>query len=279
MITVVLNGGLGNQMFQYAAAKRLAMRHQTQVRLDLTKYRKVHRTYARPYGLHQFALSGSVVGSAIMGRMTAAYLRRRRKGRLSWIRRLYIEPNTAYCGDVLGLPDHTILFGYFQCERYFADVSEQIRQEFQPADSGLHRRIEAVLESHRSGRPLVSVHVRRGDYLTIGRQGRQLPPERIDAAMKHFDDVDFLIFSDDREWCQHHLRGDRVVMSPFKTAIEDLVAMSACDHNIIANSTFSWWGAWLNPNPEKIVLAPTDELADTEWALPADLYPPRWHRY
>lgn len=277
MITVFIGGGLGNQMFQFAAARSLAQRHRTTVRLDLYSFRKATKSLddpaGRPYALDRFALPGTVVAGPIYGRVTR---HRRRIGNARLLHfampHLFKEEmgGPGYNPDFERLPDGTYLWGFFQSHRYFADATAQLRVDFAPKDAAPLSRVEATLQGiRRVGRPLVSLHVRRGDYLRF--DGLFLPDRQRQAAMDQFPDADFLVFSDDLAWCRANIRGDNVFYSPFQGVLDDFWAMSRCDHNIIANSTFSWWAAWLNPNPARIVVAPRRRRDDD-----ADFYPPDW---
>ncbi|MBI3675233.1 MAG: alpha-1,2-fucosyltransferase [Proteobacteria bacterium] len=262
MITVRLSGGLGNQLFQYAAARRLALKRNTRVRLDtavygswLSKPREAHR----PFELMSFALDDPIVprgaGLAAMEARRLALAALRHAG-LYTSPRIYRHMNLEFDSRILDLPDGITLDGYFQSEKYFADAKGDIREEFVPRDAQLKNNIaERVRALRRAPRELVSLHIRRGDYLRFKQGAMVEPAEKARETMALFPDCDFLVFSDDLPWCREHLNGPDVVYSPFETGLENLVAMTACDHNIVAGSTFGWWGAWLNPNPAKKVVA------------------------
>jgi len=124
---------------------------------------------------------------------------------------------------------------------------------------------------------MVSVHVRRGDYLKLSDHHPACTLEYYDKAMSKFDGCKFLIFSDDKKWCLENFNKENCEISFNSDAVEDLQLMSLCDHHIIANSSFSWWGAWLGRNKDKKVIAPK------EWFGPAkndhntkDLYCKDW---
>lgn len=138
--------------------------------------------------------------------------------------------------------DNLILDGYFQSEKYF-----------------LHHR-EAILEAfnfkHEPVEGLVAVHVRRGDYMQFADKHPPVTIEYLMDAMQHFPGMDFHFFSDDIEWCQRNFKGGRYSFALPNTPIADIEGISCCEHQIISNSTFSWWGAWLNLNPYKKVIAP-----------------------
>jgi hypothetical protein len=110
----------------------------------------------------------------------------------------------------------------------------------------------------RRGRPLVSLHVRRGDYLTGLTDLVVIGPDTIRRQMREFDGADFLLFSDDLPWCERNLKSPRTQIAGRSSEAQEIMMMSLCDHHIIANSSFSWWGAWLNPKPDKVVIAPHD---------------------
>ena len=223
-------GWLANQMFQYAAT------------FSLAKHRGVPCTFPknRPNLYEIFKLS------AYPG-FTAS-------------QRPYQEPHFHHDPGFWNLPDGTELSGYFQSEKYFARYADEIRKEFS------FRGMEMI--------PLiswVSIHVRRGDYLSFPEHHPPLTMEYYREAMARFPGARFLVFSDDPGWCLLNFRdaGYNVEISTGRSAAEDMALMAACDHHIIANSSFSWWGAWLSRNPEKRVIAPA------AWFGPAK-QPPQW---
>jgi hypothetical protein len=282
VIGVRLQGGLGNQMFQYAAARRLARHHKTMLRLDTSWYSTGDRQLRRPFLLDELTLHRDVridrLGSprTYLNRLRSK-LQRRLASRL-----VHTERSQAFDRAVIDLPNGAHLVGFFQSEEYFEDVADLIRFEFEPRDPTLRARVRQGLQAYRRpAQPLVAVHVRRGDYLDVySDQSLAIPLERINAAMERFYGAAFVVFSDDLAWCSTALAGPHVHLSPFHTAIEDLCAMTECDHNIIANSTFSWWGAWLNPRPARVVVAPLQWNGPrNSTPEPEDLVPRNWLRY
>lgn len=132
------------------------------------------------------------------------------------------------------------LTGFFQSEKYFINVKDQIRELFN-------------LNYQTGYEDYVSIHVRRGDYV---RHSAHFPPVTLDYinhGMSHFKGRKMLIFSDDIEWCQNNIQGGEY---PNGNEFEDLSLMASCGDHIIANSTFSWWGAWLGNNPDRKVISP-----------------------
>ena len=282
MITVRLTGGMGNQMFQFAAARRLALRHQAKLRLSVNWF-NTSRGRHRTYRLGEFHLAGDETIETTDAPWEEVTAPNRSM--------LYTDRGYRFYREVLDLPDGAKLRGYFAGEKYFADVQGRIRTDFQLRDPLRSGRIAGEVETlKRPGRSLVSVHVRRGDYLAVRSDGALvIDIGRTRAAMARFHKAEFIVFSDDRSWCEEHLVGDCVSMSPFESDLDDLIAMSLCDHHIIANSTFSWWGAWLNPDPGKVVMTPRNWHAG-QWpghpsTVPAgeddpdDPGPSTWIRY
>ena len=190
------------------------------------------------------------------------------------IRMMRRRPQRDFRYEEVGIDRPAELFGYFQSERYFAHCEDEVRHYFTP-----HRALAQVIQ--RAYGDLLatmscSVHVRRTDYL-----GNQMWPELAagdyyERAMSQFDSgTTFVIFSDDIEWCKQRFRGGSVFFVEALSEIEDLFLMSRCGGHIIANSSFSWWGAWLDPNPAKKVIAPT-QWFPREFVDPS--IPFRYHR-
>ena len=149
----------------------------------------------------------------------------------------------------------TELWGFFQSERYFAHCKDEVRHYFTP-----HHAVAQLLEQG-FGRLLAgatcSVHVRRTDYLGDPTWPELAASDYYERAMSQFDSgTTFVIFSDDIEWCRERFRGRAMVFVEALSAVEDLFLMARCRGHIIANSSLSWWGAWLDPNPDKKVIAP-----------------------
>jgi len=277
MIATKLYGGLGNQMFQYAAGISLAKRLGTTMTIDLTWFEskeKAGTTTSRPYELGIFNLHSHIHHVNWLKRM------------LSWQSPLksYLEPHYSFDPAFTSLPDGTQLDGYWQSERYFNDVEATIREDFQFPAIHDPKNIEH-LKSIREGIS-VSMHVRRGDYIANratnefhGVAGLDYYREAVQLMEKRVGKARYFVFSDDPAWCRDNLPiptgGVFVRNNSGSTSYRDMQLMSACSHNIIANSSFSWWGAWLNNNPNKTVIAPkkwfNDESIDT-----ADLIPDSW---
>ncbi len=280
MIIVKLKGGLGNQMFQYACAKHLAERNNDILKIDLGWYHDgipVGDT-VRTYALDKFAISAQVATESEIKKIG---------GRPFWLCRLArkiinkLRPIRSYVFDpnILERKGDAYLEGFFQSEKYFKDIAFIIHNEFRLKDI-MGRAAHGVLEDIESSNA-VSVHVRRGDYVSNKPASAFFgvcPPEYYRAAIaligERMDAPKFFVFSDDIGWVKEHIEISNAVYVSQKDIAdyEELVLMSKCKHNIIANSSFSWWGAWLNMDPNKIVIAPkrwvADPRVDTSDAIP-----------
>ncbi len=175
------------------------------------------------------------------------------------------------------------LDGYFQSEKYFIDYTDAIRQDFS-LKGPLGEAADSIAAQIRSGANTISLHVRRGDYLKEsdfkGIANQEYYANAVKYVTEKVSHPQFFIFSDDIEWCKENLSlpADSVFVS--NSDLKDygeLVLMSLCKHHIIANSSFSWWGAWLGSNPEKIVVAPKQWSNNHEnWYR--DIIPATWTR-
>lgn len=188
------------------------------------------------------------------------------------------EPSFRFHPEVFEVGDGVDFVGYFQSQRYFAAVADELRRELRFLPVIAARADDALADLRRRHACLVSLHVRRGDY--VGNDAHQVCGldyyARARAALP--EDALFVICSDDPAWCRQAFGG----WPAWQCELDDattLAVMSRCDHHVVAASTFSWWGAWLNPSPRKIVLAPRT------WFGPAfahletcDLLPSAWRR-
>jgi Glycosyl transferase family 11 len=297
VITVSLIGGLGNQMFQYAAGKALAARHGVPLALDISGFRNYE---LRPFLLGRLAVPEAVdlVEVQPVQKPEDNFERAKWKARIdrllgkAGLPKLaspneYREPHFHYDPAFEALGPQTTLFGYFQSERYFSSIAEELRDWFAPrqppgeAAGAALKRIEA---SHLP----VSIHIRRGDYLKPGTHEVHgiLGESFYRQALGRLESVaggeaELFVFSDDPQAAEqvlsfvpnlNHVRGDP------ERPWEDMALMARCRHHVIANSSFSWWGAWLNRSPDKTVVAPRAWFTPSELSKKdtSDLYPSGW---
>lgn len=292
MIIVKLKGGIGNQMFQYAAGRRLAIKHKTFLKLDLTfledRSPQENFTY-RTYELDVFNIQCNITSQTEINRFFLIginifnYFKRKLK-----IINVITESNLDSYEDLKSVPDNSYLDGYWQSENFFKDIKEIIRSDFTPKleTTAVNQELAKQISSCNS----VSLHIRRGDYISnthINKFHGVLKLEYYQKAVETIVDSiknpQFFIFSDDPNWANGHLNLDfpitYITHNVAEKSFEDIRLMSLCKHNIIANSSFSWWGAWLNENPEKIIIAPERWFADVEKNKEAkDLIPEIWLR-
>jgi Glycosyl transferase family 11 len=269
MIIARLDGGLGNQMFQYAAGRSLALHHQMPLYLDTTTLEKdpagaytwrkyeldcfrIQALKATEEQLAHFSGSTSIL-SRVIDR-TFPSLRKKRS---------FSEPGFYFYQSFFRLPADTLLIGFWQSEKYFKSFDKLIRSELSLKNISPPQ--VKIIEERIQSSYSVSIHVRRGDYVSLkdanefhGLCSLKYYERAHSILQAENKDSRFFIFSDDLEWCREylqHLKNSHLVCHPFG-AEWDLYLMSRCNSHIIANSSFSWWGAWLCEYPGKRVLVP-----------------------
>lgn len=271
MITIKLKGGLGNQMFQYALGRKLSLSHQVPLALDIRNLYSDQRIYS----LDKFCLSDIQIIKNVsyfqkkLGKLQKLF------GRIE-----YQEPHFHFDNNIFSL-NNAILDGYWQSEKYFMDIRNILLQDFQlknPIQPTLQPHLHQIKE-HLS----VSVHIRRGDYISNPQANAfhgviniDWYHQAINYINQRLDNPKFFFFSDDIEWVKHNFPNqDRfyyIPPSPSGYEHDDMYLMSCCQHQITANSSYSWWGAWLNQNPNKIVISPKqwflDKNTDTKDVIP-----------
>ena len=259
MIIIKIKGGLGNQLFQYAVGRALALHHRLPLKLDLTIFKtyKLHR-----YLLDQFAIQADIATEdeiiKLKGRNNVLFSALRKAGLVK--RKSYLkEKRSSYFDASVFKNDDVYLDGYWQNELYFSDIREELLRDLTSissmSDLGVFY-MEGIKKSNS-----VSLHVRRGNYLNLTNFNVldiDYYMKAVEYIRKNVEKPTFYIFSDDLEWCKNSLGflDNCIFVDSTKTEIDDLKLMSFCKHNIIANSSFSWWGAWLNQNCKKTVIAP-----------------------
>lgn len=288
MIITRLIGGLGNQMFQYAAGKALACRHGVEVKVDLSELNKsaANQYTQRHYELGIFASGIQVANDKDLKPFAegdGSRIRRELQRRLPFLFNTLcaVESGAAYHPKFVSYPKNTCLQGFWQSERYFKDYEQEIRKDFRFRESVIEA-CKPIASRIRSCQA-VSLHVRRGDYVSnpSANQFHGLcSPRYYSDAVDHIagteKSMELFVFSDDIAWCRENLSfGYPVHFMETNSAYEDLYLMSQCRHHIIANSSFSWWGAWLNDRSNKIVVAPKQWFLDPS-VNTSDIIPAAW---
>lgn len=280
MVAVQLSGGLGNQMFEYALYLKLKSMGKEVKIDDFTCYGE--QELQRTNQLSVFGVSYERLSEQEYIALTDSSMRPADRVRRKLLGRRDLSYREASCNfDPEALRrEPTLLLGYFQSEQYFADIKEQVREafRFQGTDAKnpgffLPAEQQGLLSEIR-GSEAVSVHIRRGDYLSAQNQALfggicdDAYYERALAEMKRrLPEAVFFFFSNDTEWVKERYRGENCVVvegNGEDAGFRDLFLMSQCRHHIMANSSFSWWGAWLDENPDKIVIAPKKWFNDRE---------------
>ncbi len=270
MIVVKLSGGLGNQMFQYATGLSLSLKNKTQLLLDLSylldKSLRENITH-REYALNCFKIKARFLNKV---------------DDLTIIK----QKNLLFNPVILNSSNNTYLDGYWQCEKYFINIRSRLLKEFKLKMKPDYNNKELLkIINHCNS---VAIHIRRGDYVANphtnqvhGLCSMDYYKKAIDYINKNVKNPIYYVFSDDPEWCRINLifrnQYEVVDINTSNQASEDLKLMSSCKHFIIANSSFSWWGAWLSKNKNKIVIAPK-RWFNKEEANINDIVPEKWIR-
>jgi hypothetical protein len=293
MIIVKIMGGLGNQMFQYATARRMAAKANTQLLMDITSYEHMAEgDTPRQYELDVYAITGNIATPEQLKKIQPPGTARSLPDKI--LRRLGMgkvweigEGDPVLNPQVMAAPNNTYLTGWWQNEKYFDDIRATILDEFTPKAAPSETNQKYLDEINKSN--AVAIHVRRGDYVTNQNANvfHGLAPidyynQSIEYMRSKTDSPRFFVFSDDIAWCKGNLPlGEDAVFvegNGGKLAYEDIRLMQSCKHNIIANSSFSWWGAWLNENDKKIVVAPKVWFQDQDANSKTQIVPEGWVR-
>lgn len=265
MIITKLKGGLGNQMFQYATGLCLAQKNKDKLLLDVSGYhdeRVLNSDTPRQYRLDNFNVSSDIATNTQIQKVKNKF------GILSRILR-YIDQKYInnyykdYHPNIFNKKGDVYLEGYFQSEKNFEKIREQLQNEFSLKNEISNNQLIEEIKSFQS----VCIHIRRGDYVKDEKTNKvhgTCTIEYYKNAIKYIsektDTPVFYFFSDDIDWVKENFPIDNITMKigtdNKHEDYEELTMMSYCKHNIIANSSFSWWSAWMNQNPDKIVIAP-----------------------
>ena len=245
MITVKLMGGLGNQMFQRAYGLALS-RAGYNVAFNRTALVQPGREYA----LDEFESLPLVVNDE-----PAIH-----------------EQGISFQTSLLSPRDGSVMVGYWQSEKYFSHVADDVRKAFQ---------FRIAMPRYRDA---IAVHVRRGDYLDLqhfhGMPSREWYIGAVSAIrLRHGAHLSVIVVSDDPQWCRAYLPEDWHIAGGIPNKYRDMQIIASCAHSVISNSSFSWWGAWLGDgDPQRMVIAPTHWYANPTMQDDRDVVPERWIR-
>ncbi len=276
-------------MFQYATGKALSLKHKVQLKLDVEDFKEssIHQGFElNAVFTSEVELASELDIHGILGWQKKKFLRKiLRKEALSFIRKesYVVEPGFSYWDGFSGLDGNTYLDGYWQSEKYFKNIDANIRSDFTFKKPFSKSNLKVA--SYISNSNAISLHVRRGDYVSNMKTNSvhgvcsiNYYRDAIKYISSHVNKPVFFIFSDDITWVKNNLViGAECVYVDHNSGADsynDMRLMSLCKHHIIANSSFSWWGAWLGQNINKIVVAPkkwfaknksTGDLLPTDW--------------
>lgn len=294
IVIVKLNGGLGNQMFQYTLGHLIALKHKSKILLDkelfkLTKKRPGHTP--REYELDIFGFNhvpASKTDIKYFEQLTVFH-KVKRELNLNYPKMCY-EKKFSFDPKIKNAQPPVYLRGFFQSYKYFEDNEIKIKELFTFPYSKLDRVNQEFLGQIITEES-VSVHIRRGDYVDDkitrnfhGNCSKEYYLKAISNIQDDKEEVHFFFFSDEIEWVKNEFK-DLPIKKTFvdsntgKNSWIDMCLMSNCKHNVIANSSFSWWAAWLNKNSKKKVIAPNRWFKDDEKeSYTFDLIPKEWIR-
>ncbi|MVF12933.1 alpha-1,2-fucosyltransferase [Ketobacter sp. MCCC 1A13808] len=289
MIILQLNGGLGNQLFQYAAALAASKKYHRPILIETSmlqtdSLRNLEIDKLSIPGLaaykHDNSLFECILKFKVLKKVMFYF------SRIFHLKFVYVEHSFNYDPNFFRAIKETktiFLFGYFQSYRYFTRIRRELRASFLPNKiSDISKPLQKEIQESMS----VSLHVRRGDYVSSKETNDfhgVCSLEYYDAAISYIQNnvlnPTIYVFSDDLDWVQNNMQipcSHVFVDHAFSNNhFDDFSLMMACKHNIIANSSFSWWAAWLNDYPEKIVICP-DKWFASKKIVTTDLIPEKW---
>ena len=280
-IKIKLSGGLGNQMFQFATGFATAKKNNVRLSLDLNYINKrqifngfelenVFDIYSKVSFLNKALSFKSINFKEILNKIDITFYN-------------FKEPHFHYTSKILDIPKHSFLDGYWQSELYFKDYAKEIRKIFNFSDHLDEQNYLISNDINQSNS--ISIHIRRGDFLLKRNDNhyvnlKEYYLKAINESSKFFKNPKYFIFTDDPSWVTDNFVLDHsyfiVAVNKGTKSFYDMHLMSLCKSNIIANSSFSWWGAWLNNKKDKLVYAPKNWFNDKSICT-NDLIPNSWN--
>lgn len=288
MFIVEITGGLGNQMFQYAFGKAVSIANKCPLKLDLTLYETYedHEYSLAPFFIEaEIATKKEILSYRYLNGSVVDKIKRRIFGMKP---RVLNEKDLSYDASYKLVKSPSYLKGFWQCEKYFESIQPLIREHFNikippsPSNQILLDKIKTI--------DAVSLHIRRGNYISVDANYKRHGTCSIEYYQKAIEMIKtytgnpvFYIFSNDIPWAKENLKIDSphtfVDINTEKTDYEDLRLMTSCKYHIIANSTFSWWAAWLSTRENKKIIAPKQWFLDDELNRQAySIVPESWEK-
>lgn len=297
MILVKLMGGLGNQMFQYACALAQAKRLEVDLLVDINFLKKnIVGVTKREYQLNQFKVSAGIaktkellLADAVDFSFFQKLIRKINPLPPELKLQNYHESSIVYDNRIQTIKNDTYLIGYFPSEKYFKDIRIELLQEFtlKKAFNSANQQVLKKINSTNA----VALHIRRGDYVSDAKTNQfhgvcslDYYQRAIKIMQKKNTNLTFFVFSDDADWVKQNLKAEGsfyfVNCNSPKQGFFDMMIMKQCKHFIIANSSFSWWAAWLSENPNKQIIAPEKWFsgAQEDKYSTKDLIPMTWQQ-
>ncbi len=280
MVIIKLQGGLGNQLFQYALGRNLSLKNNVELKFDISA---LEENKIRKYSLETFHIQGLIASDVEIRKFKNGFGRVKDFFLPYYYKSVIIERQFNFDPEILALKGERYFEGYWQSEKYFDDAADKLRSDLvlekelgAPAAGWLNKIVSCNS---------ISIHIRRQDYV-VGKWSKVyniLDMDYYDSAIKliqkKIDEPEFFIFSDDIKWAKDNflnIIGPKINIVSGSDSIKDyeeMILMSRCGHHIIANSSFSWWGAWLGGGKNKVIIAPAkwfnEFKADTRDLLPS----------
>ena len=284
MLTIKISWWLWNQMFQYAYIRSLSLKNNSDFKLDISEY----DIYFRPYELEIFDIQKKYAVGAEIPFYEKIYSKNRYIGfALNKFKGILKKLNKNHFSEIqfnfdrkMSVLNSWYIEWYFQTEKYFLDHENEIRKDFTfiKGIAWNNKKYSDMIKDSNS----VSIHIRRWDYVANSRYSK-CSLDYYNSAIEYIkwkvENPIFFIFSDDMEWTKANLNIDNEVhfidFNSWKSSWGDMRLMSLCKHNIIANSSFSWWWAWLNANPTKMIIWPKKWFNDNTFNT-CDILPNTW---
>ena len=287
MIILKISDGLGNQLFQYANGKSLVKHKKQSLLCDLSWYNEIHDNFTkRSFKLNKFNVVLNEANHNLLDKIKRSKLPIvirsfywRTQNRLPYYKKHIVkEQSFTYDPNILKCKNDVYLEGFWQSEKYFNKIRPILLKEIQLKEDITENRYYKQIKQTENP---ISIHVRRGDYTKTDSEHLTLSLEYYVKGINYINNrkknISFYIFSDDIEWVKKQSIFTKIEATFIENQKEevDLMLMSKCKHNIIANSSFSWWGAWLNQNNDKIVIAPSRWFKNEKIDI-LDLIPENW---